>query len=56
MSKVREEIERLKTINIDDIESFEQICTRNTGTIYKLKQTNEPIAIKCFHYMDELIV
>ena len=47
MSKIKQIIEDLKVIRLDEIGNVERICDGSTGTIYKLKNASEPIAIKC---------
>ena len=47
MSKLREEIDNFKSINTDDPMVIKKLCEGSTGTLYKLKKTTQPLAIKC---------
>ena len=47
MSKIREEIESFKFINANDPRKIEKLCEGSSGTLYRLKQTTQPLAIKC---------
>ena len=47
MSKIRKEIESFKFINTNDPSKIEKLCEGSTGTLYKLKKTTQPLAIKC---------
>ena len=47
MSKIREEIESFKFINTNDPRKIEKLSEGSTGTLYRLKQTTQPLAIKC---------
>ena len=47
MSKLRQEIQSFKFINADDPRKMEKLCEGSTGTFYRLKQTTQPLAVKC---------
>ena len=47
MSKIREEIKSFKFINADDPKVIDKLYEGSTGTLYKLKKTTQPLAIKC---------
>ena len=47
MSKIREEIESFKFINTNNPRKIEKLSEGSTGTLYRLKQTTQPLAIKC---------